>query len=284
MANPRVYDNAASDETEQRRGTSTTGGFIGIGTDSVYLKPHTAANEDGATMNRFNGHRWKEYVDNLVTPDFQRFGDVVRTRILPVFDGINKEADDLAKQRYDELMSSAGPHEDWDDGGAIADLAMEAGYDHYDMLVSMRSATLNLYAAAFYHLTEQHIVDLRAMILDEHHRNEISPAVAIEWFKTDLGLNLKNLPSWPMINELMLVANAVKHGEGRSAAELRRLRPDLFVLPQFKGRGIGTHRLRVRKPLFGQDIYVSADDFAKYHDGSVVFWNEMAAALPDLTR
>lgn len=230
-------------------------------------------------MKRFDGHRWKEYVASLVTPDFQRFGDVVRTRILPVFDGINQEADDLAKQRYHELVSSAVPHDNWDDGGAIADLAMEAGYDHYDMLVSMRSATLNLYAAALYHLTEQHIADLHAMILDNHQRNKIPPAEAIKWFKNDVGLNLKGLPSWPVINELRLVANAVKHGEGHSAAELRKLRPDLFVLPQFKGRGIETHRLRVRKPLFGQDIYVSADDFAKYHDGSVAFWNETAAAL-----
>ena len=78
--------------------------------------------------------------------------------------------------------------------------------------------------------------------------------------------------------------NAVKHGERHSAADLRQLRPGLFVLPQFKDRGIGTHRLRVRKPLFGQDICVSADDFAKYHDGSAAFWNETAAALPDLTR
>ena len=106
------------------------------------------------------------------------------------------------------------------------------------------------------------------MILDNHQRDEIPTAEAIKWFKNDVGLDLKGLLSWPVINELRLVANAVKHGEGHSAADLRQLRPDLFVLPQFKDREIGTHRLRVRKPLFGQDIYVSADDFAKYHDGS----------------
>jgi hypothetical protein len=235
-------------------------------------------------LRRFNGHHWKEYVENLVTPDFQRFGDVVRNRILPVFDGINKEADEHARQRYDELMSSAIPREDWDDGGAIAELAMEAGYDHYDMLVSMRSATLNLYAAALYHLTEQHIVDLCVMILDYHKREEIPPGEAIKWFKDEVGLDVKDLPSWAVIKELRLVANAVKHGEGHSAADLHRLRPDLFVLPQFKAAGIGTHRMRVRKPLFGQDIYVSSDDFAKYHDRSVAFWNEIAAALDTLTR
>lgn len=157
------------------------------------ILPSTRARTE---MRRFNGHHWKDYVENLVTPDYQRFGDVVRTRILPVFDGINKEADDLAKHRYDELMSSVVPHEDWDDGGAIADLAMEAGYDHYDMLLSMRSATLNLYAAALYHLTEQHIVDLCVMILDNHQRSEIPPAEAIKWFKNDVGLDLKSLPSW----------------------------------------------------------------------------------------
>ena len=46
-----------------------------------------------------------------------------------------------------------------------------------------------------------------------------------------------------MINELQLIANAVKHGEGHSAADLHQVRPDLFVLPQFKGSNTTTEYL-----------------------------------------
>jgi len=140
----------------------------------------------------------------------------------------------------------------------------------------MRSATLNLYSAALYHLTEQHLVDLCLMILGYDEHAEVTPWQAIGWLKDQLDCDVKQLLSWSVIDELRLVANAVKHGEGHSAADLHQLRPDLFVLPHLKVTEIETSRLRVRKPLFGQDIYVSANDFVKYHEGSVAFWNEVA--------
>lgn len=186
---------------------------------------------------RFDGQRWEEYVTQFVCPDFRRFGEVVRARILPVFDDIKQESDELAKRHYREMMSSASSYDD--DGGAISDLALEAGYEHYDMLSSMRSATLNLFSAALYHLTEQHLVDLRMRILDDYHNDEVSSGDVIGWFKDDVGLKMKALPSWRLIRELQHLANVVKHAEGGSAKALRKSRPDLFQLPQLKARGIG---------------------------------------------
>lgn len=232
-------------------------------------------------MRRFDGQRWEEYVTKFVCPDFQRFGDVVRARILPVFDDIKQEADELAKRHYKEMMSSLVAYEDADDGGAISELALDAGDEHYDMLSSMRSATLNLFSAALYHLTEQHMVDLWLMVLDYHQREEVSAQDATAWFKEKVGLDVKVLTSWPLVHELRLVANVVKHAEGHSAEDLRKLRPELFQLPQLKAAGLGMSPARVRKPLFGQDVYITADDFAKYHKGSVAFWTELAERLPD---
>lgn len=236
-------------------------------------------------MRNFNGKYWKEYVEKRVCPDFRAFGSVVRKRILPIFDGINQEATDLQNRRYQELVSNVVHDEDfWDAGEAMANLAFEEAAEHHEMLWSMRSATLNMYSAALYHLTEQHIVDLCSMIADFHKRVEIPPGEAIKWLRDEVGLDVKSLPSWPIIHELRLVANAVKHGEGHSAEDLHQLRPDLFVLPMFNNTDIGRSRTRVRKPLFGRDIYVSSEDFAKYHDGSVAFWTEIADALPALTH
>ena len=105
------------------------------------------------------------------------------------------------------------------------------------------------------------------------------------WFKDDVGLDVKSLPSWNIINELRLVANVIKHAEGGSATELEKLRPHLFQVLQLNGfpeaRWVGR---RIRKPLFGQEIYVGPDDFSRYHDASVAFWTELADALPALSR
>jgi hypothetical protein len=54
-------------------------------------------------------------------------------------------------------------------------------------------------------------------------------------------------------------------------------------MPQFRAQG-ALAPTRVRKPLFGQDIYVMPEDFDRYHAGSVAFWTELADALSTLTR
>ena len=66
----------------------------------------------------FNGIYWGRYVEKRVCTDFQSFGDVVRSRVLPVFDGIKKEVDDLEERRYDELMSAVDHSREaaWDIG------------------------------------------------------------------------------------------------------------------------------------------------------------------------
>jgi hypothetical protein len=92
------------------------------------------------------------------------------------------------------------------------------------------------------------------------------------------------LSSWPLVDELRLVANVVKHGEGASAGRLRKIRPDLFVYPTLREDRSGVSRLRVETTLFGQDFFVTDEEFKRYHDGSVVFWTELADALPALTR
>ncbi len=235
-------------------------------------------------MVRFDGQRWAEYVTEFVSPDFRRFGDVVRERILPVFDGINQEADEVRNRRYAELMTSTPASEDWGDAGGIAESAMEAGFERYETLFSMRFATLNLFSAALYHLTEQHLVDLAMRVADNYQRIEVSPRDAVSWFKEEMSLDASALPSWSVINELRLVANVVKHAEGHSAEDLRKLRPDLFDIPQFQFKGFGASHGRVRKPLFGEDVYVTSDDFERYHVGSMAFWAEVAAAMQSLTR
>jgi hypothetical protein len=235
-------------------------------------------------MPGFDGTRWQEYVTAFVCPDFQQFGHVVTKKILPVFDGIKEEADEVAERSYQELLRQPA-HPDFWDAGDVADAAMQQGFAHYEMLTSMRWATIGLYSAALYHLTEQHLIDLLFHIVDSYKRDEVPMKEVFRWYKEDLTLDLEALPSWPTINELRLVANAIKHAEGWSVKELEKLRPDLFQVLQLnnfpEARWVGR---RVRKPLFGQEIYIGPEDFHRYHDGCVAFWTEVADALPALSR
>jgi hypothetical protein len=62
----------------------------------------------------------------------------------------------------------------------------------------------------------------------------LAGTAGVESDSDTLGLDLSSLPSWPVIDELRLVANVVKHGEGDSAEKLRETRPELFVYPSLR--------------------------------------------------
>jgi hypothetical protein len=129
-------------------------------------------------------------------------------------------------------------------------------------------------------LTEQHLIDLPLQILNYEGRHNLRPEQAVSWFKDTIGLDLASLPSWPLIDELRLVANVVKHGEGTSAEDLRKIRADLFVYPTLRKDRAGVGTLRIEASLFGHDFFVTKEEFETYHKGSVAFWTELADALP----
>jgi len=234
-----------------------------------------------------NGPYWRKDILERVCPLFEQFGKLVLTRVLPAFDGINEEAHALERRRDKELTSSvhAADEDDmWDAREAAANLAFNEAMDHAVLLESMRFATLNLYAVALYHLTEQHLIDLHLQMLNSDRRHNLRPEHAKRWFKDTLGLALSSLPSWTVIEELKLVANVVKHGEGDSAALLRESRPDLFVYPSRRGHVESFDRPRIEVSLFGNDFFVTKEKFEQYHRGTVSFWTELAHALSALPR
>jgi hypothetical protein len=73
------------------------------------------------------------------------------------------------------------------------------------------------------------LIDLRAQILADDTLAEIKVGQVVSWFEKTLGLKVKDLEGWSVVDELRLVANVAKHAEGDSATKLRALRPALFV-------------------------------------------------------
>jgi len=105
---------------------------------------------------------------------FQQFGDLVALACATGFDGINEEAHALERRRYEELVSaSRRPRRYVGSRRGDGDIAFNEAMDHAVLLGSMRFATLNLFAAALYHMTEQHLIDL---VLRIHNNDERTTA------------------------------------------------------------------------------------------------------------
>ena len=81
---------------------------------------------------------------------------------------------------------------------------------------------------------------------------------------------------------MRLVANTVKHAKGKSAVELRKIRPDLFknpILKKFEFFKIPINSRPLFMPLAGEDIYLSIEDLKNYGETIVKFWDELISAM-----
>ena len=97
-------------------------------------------------------------------------------------------------------------------------------------------------------------------------------------------------------DELRVAANAIKHGAGRSANQLARLRPDLFEdpilakvhaeigLPKDEERARERARGRAAAlvaPLAGDGLYVAENDLTAWCDAAKSYWLELATILEE---
>ena len=227
----------------------------------------------------FNGGFWAGYFRREFSPQLRAMLEALEKRLLPGFAGIEQEAERVTEEAWDAFMETPATGDE--DPSEFAEAAQEAGASHYLLLDGIRQGMVNLFAAAIYHTFEQQIVlFLRKEILHPREQSD-SELFGIREFQNRLsaqGLDVTGLPSWKKVDELRLVANTVKHAEGKSARDLHKARPDLFEHPQFAGLQFSS-AARVFQPLVGEDLYVSLSDVRQYCEATVQFWSEFAEAL-----
>lgn len=231
-----------------------------------------------------DSHFWSNYFQEVFVPQVSAFCDAIINRLLPTFAEIDKEADQATQAEYERLGSlPAGVYTAWDMGD-IAEQALEAGLTYYQALEGVRQSVLNLAVAALYHMLEQQLMFFHRRQVLHPSEEDITSKLKITELKKRLldgGIDIKSLESWSKVNELRLVANSVKHAEGASSEQLRKLRQDLFVNPslQDENLSLSASTPKVYLPLAGEDIYVTSDDLEDYRSAVVLFWEEFGNAM-----
>jgi hypothetical protein len=211
--------------------------------------------------------------------------------VLPPFGNLERRAEQLAEEKLRRSGSYDDPGKY--DPAIDADARNEAAIDYYVPLVPLRQTILNLVAAGLFHLLEQQLAEsCRDTAFHVPPPDDTSLGDIAKWYRNHFDFDLKTLATWPKIDELRILANAVKHGEGQSAGELRKLRPQLFQRPDFveiesdpemfEDANAGTKEVcpmpssRVSAPLAGADIYVTEELLREYGDAAVSFLNGIA--------
>ena len=156
---------------------------------------------------------------------------------------------------WNEFMSSP-PATEFSDPADYAEQALDVGIHLYSVLSGVRQGMINLFAVALYHAFEQQILRFHTQ-LDPWHpcsfgSEGLNPLKSFSEEQLCKRLDVQSFKSWQKVTELQLVANTVKHAEGRAARNLRDIRPDVFESPEQP----------VMQPLLGEDIRVPVKDIA----------------------
>jgi hypothetical protein len=232
--------------------------------------------KDMMEIARRNALFWAHHVRRVCVPYLDKFSEVLLRWIAPSL------SDEKISEAADEVESKAYEAYPWSEDADPSDAAEEAfnvGLDYYLTVRDVRWAVFAMAAATLYHLVEQQVCDLSRLAFFGPHGAPVGPGESVRLLK-ELGIDVELLSSWPRIIELRHLANCVKHAEGNSCDQLRKLRPELFEKPTlgngFKMSGLRTH---VRNPLMGEDIYVTEDKLNAYVASVRKFWHQLADQL-----
>lgn len=237
-----------------------------------------------------NAHFWDNYFRRVYCAEVEMYTQVIRERLLPAFGNIDEEATQIADDEFNQQISQSPDYDSFDPGDA-ADNAFNKGLVFYELISGVRQSMLNVAAVHLHHLFEQHLFAFyRRELLTPHEELEEESKqreYSLDKVKKRLlqnSIDVTTFASWQKVDELRLVANTAKHGEGKSAKQLKPLRPDMFIHPQLRENsqlptfGPGS----ADRPLSGNDFFVTIEDFKEYSNTVLLFWEELSNKMLEL--
>ncbi len=225
------------------------------------------------------GGKW---LADVVCPMYAReitiFKGCVCDRMLRSFDTLHEEVQRKAQEVFRSCSLADG-----EDPSSAAEWAQDEAFEWGCSVGAFFLGATALFTAGLFHLFEQQAGRFQESI---EHSPRPSDRQGVELGVENLtgwlakhGISCTSFPEWQRINELRHVANVSKHAEGRSASQLRALRPDLFELPETllpQGlRGV----MVARSPLAGDGLYIPEGQFKTYADTLHSFWLWLAECL-----
>lgn len=187
------------------------------------------------------------------------------------FNNIDKQSDEYAKSYPNNY-----PITEYSDLADIADKASNIGFEFYKTLTIMKSFHLLMTISMLYHVWEQQLIKFTIEELKRSNlrfpENSLTYKEVQKIFESH-GITISNTKSWVKIKELKCLTNTIKHGDGHSADNLRRIRPDFFENDIFKG--IDTLEFHRAVLLYPYSLQVEESNLSNYVKATKNFWDEM---------
>jgi hypothetical protein len=92
------------------------------------------------------------WIPELFIPQLRVLRKTIFERLLPTFDNIEAEGNQVAEETFQRFIANA--NEDSDEG-SLAEAAFNVGLEHFQLLAGTRQTIINAFAIALSHLFEQ---------------------------------------------------------------------------------------------------------------------------------
>jgi hypothetical protein len=207
--------------------------------------------------------------DSMFGSPIRQYAEILTSRVMPLFDDLDGERQRIA----DEILNASG----WgpDDYEAAMDTAYEHSRDHTIQFMELRTVFLATGVAGLFHLFEKQLYQF----LNHELRRNITKKIDC-WEQAANAVDALDQPRGPdgrtalqvafndvAIKELRLVANVVKHGEGRSYDDLKVMGARVVEAERLKEDfTIGPYS------VFGVALAIDRDDIERYVAALLSFW------------
>lgn len=212
--------------------------------------------------------------------------DVYFNKVAVVFENLEEEADEIARNYYEKLGEYFNP--DIHDESDFADSAFEKGLEYYEAISLVKYNNKLMWISTMYQFWEQQV---RKFLYDEitHSGYTLFDEKGKELtFKTyctnfgkirdefeSFGQKLEELNCWSTIRELKLLANVIKHGEGRASTDLEKIRPDFFNSEVTHSNLMKSYRTVLNERV----LNIKDSEFIRYKEALQSFWTELPERL-----
>jgi len=174
---------------------------------------------------------WADYFRRIFIPEADAFAGCLSARILPAFENIDEETGRVEEEEYRRLGGLFDP-EYGPDEATLAEWARDHAISHYMTLHGVRQGVVNLFGVGLWHRFEQQLATYARRGLPYTFYPAPNPQFKdVQDALMDMGIDITALSSYEKVDELRLLANCEKHGDGPSCAQLAARRPNLFRPP-----------------------------------------------------
>ncbi len=204
-------------------------------------------------------------------------------KLIPSYDNLDSQIDIYADQKVTRLLESWPASED-DDPSTVYEMAHDAAIEYGFSLSHARYLLIASSIIGTFHLWEQ---QLRQHVFKELSADaKIQLGIVPDRFSDlavllgDFGFTVVDFGFYSDLRLYNILVNVLKHGDGRSATQLRQIAPHYFANPDMLSLTESpTQSYPLRNTLMDEQLQIGPDEPSQLVSSILAFWDSLPERL-----